>query len=160
MDLSSLPYMRAALQRFREEFPWTSDGLSRTERQIVTLVGQGVSKPGEIFVKNMDLEEALFIGDWTTFHHIADLCGGPTPLLKCRPHDTFRYPPVNEVTRDALLQQRLSLTKLGRGVLQGVADSYTGPNRDDWLGGIHLKSGAPMWMWDTHQSQLVLRAPN
>jgi hypothetical protein len=44
----SLPFLGAALRRHLEEFPWTTDGLSRTERQIL----QGDTR-----------EEPAFMGD-------------------------------------------------------------------------------------------------
>jgi len=34
LKTESLPFLAAALLRHLEEFPWTTDGLSRTERQI------------------------------------------------------------------------------------------------------------------------------
>jgi hypothetical protein len=34
LKTESLPFLAAALRRHLEEFPWTTDGLSRTERQI------------------------------------------------------------------------------------------------------------------------------
>ena len=35
LKIAALPYLAAAIRRPLEEFPWTTDGLSRTERQIV-----------------------------------------------------------------------------------------------------------------------------
>jgi hypothetical protein len=48
VKIAALPFLAAALRRHLEEFPWTTDGLSRTERQIL----QG----------NTD-EEPAFMGD-------------------------------------------------------------------------------------------------
>ena len=36
-DTSALPYLATALTRFLQEYPWTSDGLSRTERRLLEL---------------------------------------------------------------------------------------------------------------------------
>src|SRR5262249_36616512 len=65
-DLRPLPYLEAALRRHLQEFPSSSNGLGRTDRQILQLVSEGVARPGRIFVANMSLETALFIGDWGT----------------------------------------------------------------------------------------------
>ena len=35
LRITSLPFLGAAIRRHLEEFPWTTDGLSRTERQIL-----------------------------------------------------------------------------------------------------------------------------
>jgi hypothetical protein len=54
----SLPFLGAALRRHLEEFPWTTDGLSRTERQIL----QGATQ-----------EEPAFMGDVVLDWHRARL---------------------------------------------------------------------------------------
>src|SRR5262249_45940909 len=42
-DERSLPYLGRALERFLQEYPWTSDGLSRTERRLLELAdGDGI----------------------------------------------------------------------------------------------------------------------
>jgi hypothetical protein len=54
----SLPFLGAALRRHLEEFPWTTDGLSRTERQIM----QGSTD-----------EEPSFLGDVVLQWHVERL---------------------------------------------------------------------------------------
>ncbi len=158
-DLTELSFLKAALKRYLEEFPWTSDGLTRTERQILSLVQSGISKPGRVFVDNMNFEDVLFIGDWRTFSHIANLCDADEPLLSCAPHERFKYPPTDDVTMSELREQELSLTPVGRDILAGNRDARTALQRDMWLGGVHLTSDAPMWMWDHIIERLVLEAP-
>jgi hypothetical protein len=61
---TSLPYLGAALRRHLEEFPWTTDGLSRTERQI----------------RNGDTrEEPRFLGDVVLDWHRKRLAGQRYP---------------------------------------------------------------------------------
>ena len=38
---AALPYLAAALQRFLQEYPWTVDGLSRSERRLMRLAEPG-----------------------------------------------------------------------------------------------------------------------
>lgn len=47
-DLTPLPFLAAALARHLEEFPWWKDGLSRSERQILTLAADGIAAPGRL----------------------------------------------------------------------------------------------------------------
>ena len=54
----ALPFLGAALRRHLEEFPWTTDGLSRTERQIL----QGNTQ-----------EEPAFMGDVVLKWHVERL---------------------------------------------------------------------------------------
>src|SRR4029077_4083419 len=40
-DTTALPYLAAAVARFLQEYPWTTDGLSRTERRLLDLAAGG-----------------------------------------------------------------------------------------------------------------------
>src|SRR4029077_9441032 len=48
-DLPDLPFARAALRRFLEEYPSTTDGLSRTQRQILRAAASGNRRKREIY---------------------------------------------------------------------------------------------------------------
>lgn len=155
-DLAALPFLGPALRRHLEDYPWRSDGLTRTERQILKLIADGISAPGRIFVENMNLEDVLFMGDWSTFRHIDQLCQAKTPLLQCAPGPEFQYPPKMVIARDDFLAQRLTLSESGRSVLSGTAHASDMIERDMWLGGVHLRSDRPLWMWDDDNDQLEL----
>ena len=158
-DLAPLPFLHAALSRHLEEYPSLQTGLTRTERQVLALVSDGVSDPGRIFSANMDLESALFIGDWSTFAVIAHLGNGAHPLLHCDSGGAFRYRPQSEISREAFRSQNLRLTEAGEQVLAGHRDAFGLLRRDNWLGGVHLKSERPMWTWDADSKSLKIRAP-
>ena len=70
-DTSPLPFMRAALTRHLQEFPWTTDGLSRTERAILDALGDGPQKFAAIFQRTR--EEPAFMGDAVLRWHLARL---------------------------------------------------------------------------------------
>jgi hypothetical protein len=159
-DLAPLPFLHAALARHLEEFPWTIDGLTRSERQILELVRLGVQGPGKLFAENMGRETALFEGDWRSFKHIADLCAAREPLLRCEPDGTFRHPPVARISRAEFLKQRLALTGAGEEILALRRNASALMNRDEWLGGVHLSSRHSLWMWDSAQGRCVLRQPS
>lgn len=154
-DMSALPFLKPALARYLEEFPDTTTGLGRTETQILKLVANGINGPGPIFQKNMESETALYIGDWRSFHHIAKLCEGETPLLKTMTGEAFWYPPKTRKGRDAFRAQRLQLTNVGSDILQGRQNAFDCLIRDEWLGGVHLKTGVPMWTWDRSAARFV-----
>ncbi len=156
-DLTALPFLRAALARHLEEYPWSDDGLTRTERQILMLVSDGISAPGRIFAANMDRETELFEGDLRTFEHIADLCGASQPLLTSEPHGTFRPLSDAAVSRADFLAQRLAVSAVGKQVLTGETAAWDLVHRDQWLGGVHLVTGQRMWMWDAKDAKLHRR---
>ncbi len=158
-DLAPLPFLQTALSRHLEEYPSVRTGLTRTERQILELVAGGVSAPGKIFSENMELEAALFIGDWTTFRHIATLCADEAPLLSCAPYGKFLLPPHHQIPPETFRSQRLQLTETGKRLLAGEIDAFNLIKRDEWLGGVHLRSDQLIWTWDAESRSLKRREP-
>ncbi|MBI5085908.1 MAG: DUF1835 domain-containing protein [Acidobacteria bacterium] len=66
-----LPYLPAALLRFCEEFPWTTDGLSRTQRAVAGLRARGLSGKDELFQAFSNAEDPRWMGD-SSFFRILD----------------------------------------------------------------------------------------
>ncbi len=153
-DLSDLPFLKPALLRHLEEYPSAKTGLSRTERQILTLVAQGVQGPVELFTRNMDLETVLFVGDWHSFTVIEALC--QASLIHCRP-EAFWHLPRGQGELKRFREQRLSLTEHGRAVLSGKETAFSSVDRDRWLGGVQLRSDKGLWTWDAEKPGFVLR---
>ncbi|MEL7542885.1 MAG: hypothetical protein AAGJ70_03840 [Pseudomonadota bacterium] len=151
-DTNALPFLASALRRHLQEFPWRSDGLTRTERQLLQCVAAGETKPGALFVANMEKEAELFIGDWPTFRGIAALCEDDMALLTCAPGARFKHPPRDEIEPEAFQAQRLSFTAAGEQVLSGAALWTT--RRDQWFGGVHCAGSPPSWMWDEKSGAL------
>jgi hypothetical protein len=153
-ELRPFPFMTAALARHLQEFPSISNGLGRTDRQILKLVAEGVSRPGRIFAANIELETALFIGDWGIYRHVQELCN-VRQLLNCRPYGEFRGALDPALSTEEFHRQELSLTDRGRRVLANEADASAFGEGDHWLGGVHLASGKPRWRWDESARRLV-----
>ncbi|MEM9228744.1 MAG: hypothetical protein AAGB10_03980 [Pseudomonadota bacterium] len=155
-DLDALPFLAAALWRHVEEYPATRTGLSRTEAQLLGLVGEGVHSPGALFRQNMELETVLYIGDWATYATLDRLCAGG--LLSCDPAP-FEFPPVSSIDHGAFGEQRFELTEKGRAVLSGAGDAHALMNRDCWIGGVHLGKNDRVWTWDADAARFVHRVP-
>ena len=155
-DLWPLPFLQAALRRHLQEFPSVSNGLGRTDHQILQLVSEGQIRPGQIFMANMELETALFIGDWATYGHVQDLCHARQPLLRCKPDGEFRYPPDVALSHESFRNQELSLTDKGVRVLAHEEDAFASMDIDRWLGGVHLLSGKPCWRWNAPAGRLEM----
>lgn len=127
-----LPFLPAALRRFFEEYPWSSDGLARSERQILAAVAAGARGRKAIFLAQQAMEERPFLGDVVVWRRLEEL--GP------------------------LLLRRGGLTALGRDVLAGRADWIEARGGiDRWLGGVHLVGDDAQWRWDGAAGALVRR---
>ncbi|MDQ2866431.1 MAG: hypothetical protein M3R51_09415 [Candidatus Eremiobacteraeota bacterium] len=130
-DVAGLPFMRAALERLCEEYPWKIDGLSRSERQALQAVSQGPARNDELFRRSQAREDASFLGDAPFSALLNDL--------------RHRYALV-EGEEGALFP-----SALGRRVLAGDADLLEEMPIDRWIGGVHL-CGRDVTRWDDDSS--------
>ncbi len=155
-SFNELPFLKNALLRYFQEFPWISDGLSRTERQLLSLVHAGISSPVQLFINNMNYEDALYIGDWRTYAHLHELCTNVPALLACDSGKAFMYPWSPDMDLEEFRAQRLTITPFAQEVLAGRATVIDSLMRDHWLGGVHLNAAQPFWCWDNDNSRLIV----
>ena len=134
-DAIGLPFLRAALQRLCEEYPWTRDGLSRSQRQALEAVAQGAARDEELFRRAQAREEAGFMSDGTFAKIIGDLQSAPAPLIESD-------------------GEALAVTALGRRILAGDADWLESAGIDRWIGGVHLHSSS-IARWDDEKVQFL-----
>jgi hypothetical protein len=128
-DTSALPYLRAALLRHLEQFPSTSNGLNRTERQLLQTVAAGAATIRDAFLAVQEMEDPVFLGD-SIFEQYAHT------LANCRE-------PLLLIDNGAV-----HLTPTGNDVLAGRSDHVALNGADRWLGGIHLAASHRIWRWD------------
>jgi hypothetical protein len=155
-EVPALPYLRGAVLRLLEELPAVSNGLSRTERTALGLIGQEFHWPPQIFAECQSLEQRPWLGDWSFWKILAGLTEGMEPLVETADGATFRYPPLH-LDEGNFGEQRLHLTRAGREVLENRRDAIKLRPIDRWLGGTHLRPDA-VWRWDG-ESQLLVADP-
>jgi hypothetical protein len=135
VDMSALPFLGAALRRHLEEFPWTTDGLSRTERRVMELAEAGPIAFVDAFPRVQDGETAFFIADLSLQSLIEGLAAASPPLI--------------------VSGRGLTLTDTGRAVLAGEIDRVTHCGIDRWLGGVHLEGRCPTWRWHPETQRII-----
>lgn len=69
LGITALPFLGAALRRQLEEYPWTSDGLSRLERRVLELLERGPLPWTRVFTGIG--EDPVFLGDLVLRWHLA-----------------------------------------------------------------------------------------
>jgi Domain of unknown function (DUF1835) len=130
-DAIGLPFLRVALQRLCEEYPWTRDGLSRSQRQALYAVAQGSGRSDELYARAQAREEAYFLGERVFEKILEDLATGDAALVE--EEDGHLVP-----------------TALGRRVLAGDADWLDERAIDRWIGGVYLEpKNVTRWDEDT-----------
>jgi hypothetical protein len=145
-DHPGLPYLRGAIRRQLEEFPAVTNGLARSERQILQVLSEGLRTPEEVFVEAARLEDHIFMGDSSFWTIVRRLTEGPRPLVA-----------ANVQPRPGRLPSgTLALTADGAAVLSDHADHVALNGIDRWLGGVRLLGGSrtaptlatdPLWRW-------------
>jgi hypothetical protein len=121
-----LPDVAPALHRLLEEHPATTDGLARTERQILAALADGPLPPAALFTAATAPEERPFLGDATLWWRATRMA----PLVRRSDQGVF------------------ALTIDGERVFAGEADATAlmAP-LDRWVGGVH-HAGVPTVRWD------------
>ena len=142
-DTSALPFLAAALRRHLEEFPWTGDGLSRTERRLLALLATGPGVLGAIFPRMHDLETAFYIADLSFLEVAMGLAAEPPGLVAVDP------------PADRPLSGVASLTAQGQAVRGRGVDRVRQWGIDRWRGGVHLAGAGQMWRWDPEDEHLL-----
>lgn len=143
-DLRALPFLKAALQRQLQELPWTSDGLSLTERNALAALAKGLRSAAEVFADaQIKRDPQPFMGDLFFWSVLRDLLEAPRPPTA-----------VSAATRRAAWSKRvLRLTPTGKALLAGKLDwQETGPY-ERWVGGIAVARGAPAWRWNSRTAK-------
>ena len=144
-DTSSLPFLAAALRCHLEQFPSVGNGLSRTERQALSVLRDHGPLPGlRLFFAVQRLEEPSFMGDGSFYRMMADLADARHPLIE-----------ISDTLEHGL--GVVSITATGRNVLEGAADHVALNGIDRWLGGVHLKGEKASWRWSPAVGRLVSR---
>ncbi|OFW28685.1 MAG: hypothetical protein A3H97_14780 [Acidobacteria bacterium RIFCSPLOWO2_02_FULL_65_29] len=146
-DTGALPYLAAAVTRFLQEYPWTADGLSRTERRLLELADAGHVELSAALPRMHDDEDVYYITD-TSIAELADTLSRTSPPLL-----TLAREPI---AKGGLLQGSVTLTDAGRAVLRGQRDRVATCGMDRWLGGVHLQSDADLWRWDDKRQSMTV----
>jgi hypothetical protein len=120
-----LRFLPEAFDRLGREYPSTRDGLSLTERRLLSAVAGGATSAGQAFVRAASRETRPFMGDTWAYEAIDRLALGDVPLLR--------------VARPVGRTAGVSITDAGRRVLAGEEDHVVLNGVDRWVGGVHLE---------------------
>ncbi len=120
-----LPFLAPALRRLLEELPWTREGLSRLERQVLEALRDGPLAFEVLFARaHHHREDPVFAGDSVVALHLERLAA------------------------DGLVKKSgalFSVTARGSEVLEGKIDAWAFPRKPRWLGGYEIRSARLRW---------------
>jgi hypothetical protein len=141
-----LPFLKGALQRHLQELPWTTDGLSLTERGALTALANGARTVSEVFAEaQIRRDPQPFMGDLFFWSVLRDLIEAPRPPIA-----------VSVTTRRAAWHKRvLRLTLTGKALLQGKLDWQTTGPLERWVGGIAIAHGVSIRRWNPRSGRIT-----
>jgi len=126
-DTSPFPFLGDAILRMLEEYPSSSNGLSRTAQQALKIISEGEERPLRVFCSNQELEKSVFLGDSSFWFILQELLTSAPPLLK--------LPEGKELSLPASPDQKLTITREGRDILSGKRSWIDITKIDRWIGG-------------------------
>jgi RNA polymerase sigma factor (sigma-70 family) len=145
-DTSSLPYLAASITRFLQEYPWATDGLSRSERRLLELANGAGTVLWKAFARMYEGERVYHITGGSLTALAQALSRTSPPLLTLDPQGASDSDDLRGV---------VALTETGRSVLSGGQDRVSACGIDRWLGGVHLQSRGRIWRWDNTAERIV-----
>jgi RNA polymerase sigma factor (sigma-70 family) len=138
-DTSALPFLAPALRRHLEQFPSVVNGLSRSERQTLSILRDRGALPAlQLFFAVQKMEDPLFMGDLSFFAILRELASARLPLIQTESK------PESPVSGSSVV----TLTEVGSRVLEGQEDHVKLNGIERWLGGVHLTGTQAVWRWD------------
>lgn len=127
--------MARALTRHLQELPWTTDGLSLTQRLTLEIVAAGAKQMGPVFRSLVtEVEPLPFLGDAMFWWEARQLAAGGA--LELTP------------TEEPWPRWGVALGGLGEALLAGTADWVEASRQLRWVGGVPCGPDHPPWRWD------------
>lgn len=145
LNLRELPFLYDAIKRTMQEFPDRKSGVSRSERQVLSIIQEGESRPGYVFSESQKREERIFMGDSSFWLMLNRMIQADSALLSLN-HGVLGHP------LDAT--QSLALTDLGKQVLSGEICWLDCHQPDYYIGGVRCCRES-LWCYDAKLATLV-----
>ena len=132
----ALPIAAGALWRHLRELPGVADGLSLTQRLVLTILAEGANRIGRIFAAMVGGREPLvFMGDLGFLATVERMALTNPPVLTIEPAEK----PFRRVA---------TITETGRRVLFGEIDYLSLAPAERWVGGVRIAAGHAPWRFD------------
>jgi hypothetical protein len=153
-NLSTLPFLKPALQEHLTELPSPTTGLGATEAQLLELIARGSDRTKELFQLRKPNNTRVF-DQWELGTLLEELAFGPMPAVAGLDGKLAILNPDDSRARHAaFLRSRLSLTEFGEAVLAGRENFRRHNPIKRWWGGTQL-TNERLWRWEAETRSLI-----
>jgi hypothetical protein len=135
----ALPFVRGAFRCHLGRFPSVANGLNELETATLTALRGGPRPFRELF------------REVTALPHLRRHGLGDLQFAAC----LRGLMPLVDILGATVLTAEIDITPRGCEVEAGELDWLALHEIDTWLGGVHLRSGGPIWRWDGARGRLV-----
>ena len=139
----ALPIATPALWRHLRELPGTADGLSLTQRLVLTILSEAPTLIGRIFADLVNGREPLvFMGDTGLLGTVEAMARTVPPVLMIEPGEK-PFP------------RKAWITDVGLRVLSGAVDYLSLGPEERWIGGVRITDAQTAWRFDENEGRVV-----
>ena len=154
-DLTLLPRLRSAIVQLLEELPERVAGLGATELRMLELLSGRKVRPRGLFPGYKLRNKRRVFDYWEVGELLDGLAHCPAPAIDGLNEGPFTMELHNDRERHRRYNQsKLSLTPLGKAILENKEDFTRHNPIHRWWGGTELNSDR-LWRWDTANRALV-----
>jgi hypothetical protein len=154
-DLSALPQLRNTVLALLEELPMRNTGIGVTETRMLELLAAGHAYPFDLFPGHEKPNDRRTYGYWEVGELLDGLARCTQPAVAGLSEGPFDDALHEDSDRhDRYRKSKLSLTELGKAVLEQSEDFRRHNPIHRWWGGTELTSDR-LWRWDPESRKLV-----
>lgn len=147
-DLSVLPQLRRCVQEMLDELPGRTTGLGASELRILELLSAGYCDPFDLFSCSCERFQRRVYNYWERATLVERLALAPKPPISGLAEWPFTLEMHQMRGRyDRFEASKLSLTPLGKAILNGEEDFTKHNPIHRWWGGTEL-SNENLWCWN------------
>ena len=155
LDLSLLPGLRWAVVELLNELPRRATGLGATEMWMLARISEGRAIVEHVFRDLVQRTDRGVFGSWETGELLNGLAHCPAPAIAGVDEGPFTMKLYEDrERRRRYFRSKLSLTPLGKAVLEGKEDFSRHNPIHRWWGGTELTNDR-LWRWNPESQTLI-----
>jgi hypothetical protein len=152
-DTSDFPFMRSVIWKLLEELPAADMALGATETCLLRFIDEGAATYWDALGRYAHAFWPTTYGPLDAAAVLEALCCAPKPALSSAP-PIAKAPMDTPYRFGAYHQTALSLSDLGRDLLERRADYADHNPINRWWGGVEL-TNERLWRWDAASRSIV-----